>query len=283
MFVPRKILEEKLSQILAQDIGLGDVTASAVIPQDLQVEAEVIAKEAGVVAGVEEAVVLAEYVGLKTLANVVDGQEVNDKQVLLKISGNAQTLLTVERTLLNIMSRMSAIATKTRNLTQKVKAINPKVKIAATRKSSPGMLYFDKKAVIIGGGDTHRLHLDDMVLIKDNHLAIVGSVEKAVQLAKQNASFSKKVEVEVTSKEDAVVAAKAGADIIMLDNFAPEQIREAAELLASEGFLGVLEVSGGITEQNITEYAKAPVDIISLGALTHTVKALDISLEIIKK
>jgi nicotinate-nucleotide pyrophosphorylase (carboxylating) len=283
MFVPRKILEEKLSQILTQDIGLGDVTASAVIPQNLQVKAEVIAKETGTVAGVEEAVVLAEYVGLKVRANVVDGQEVADKQVLLEISGNAQTILTVERTLLNIMSRMSAIATKTRTLTQKIKAVNPKVKIAATRKSAPGMLYFDKKAVISGGGDAHRLHLDDMVLIKDNHLAIVGNVEKAVQLAKQNASFSKKIEVEVTSKEDAVSASKAGADIIMLDNFSPDQIREAAELLVSEGFLGVLEVSGGINEQNITDYAKAPVNVISLGALTHSVKALDISLEITKK
>ncbi|MCW4024658.1 MAG: carboxylating nicotinate-nucleotide diphosphorylase [Candidatus Bathyarchaeota archaeon] len=275
-------MEEKLSQILTQDIGLGDVTVSAVIPKDLQVKAEVIAKEAGVVAGVEEAVVLAEYVGLKVKANVADGQDVVNKQVLLESSGNAQTILTIERTLLNIMSRMSGIATKTKTLTQKINAINPNVKIAATRKSAPGMLYFDKKAVIIGGGDAHRLHLDDMVLIKDNHLAIVGSVEKAVQLAKQNASFSKKIEVEVTSKEDAVLASKAGADIIMLDNFSPDQIREAAELLVSEGFLGVLEASGGINEQNIAEYAKAPVNIISLGALTHSVKALDISLEITK-
>jgi nicotinate-nucleotide pyrophosphorylase (carboxylating) len=282
MFIPRKILEEKLSQILAEDIGQGDVTASAVIPAGLQVEAEVITKEEGVVAGIEEATVLAQYLGLKVKAKVSDGQEIENKQILMEISGDAQTLLCVERTLLNVLSRMSGIATKTRNLTQKIASINSKTKIAATRKSAPGMLYFDKKAVLIGGGDVHRLHLDDMILIKDNHLAIIGSVEEAVKLAKQNTSFSKKIEVEVTSKTDAVLAAKAGADIIMLDNFSPSQVKKAAELLAEAGFSGKLEVSGGITEQTILDYAKTQVDIISLGELTHSVKALDISLEIVK-
>jgi nicotinate-nucleotide pyrophosphorylase (carboxylating) len=282
MFIPRKILEEKLAQILAEDIGQGDVTATAVIPAGLQVEAEVIAKEDGVVAGIEEATVLAQYLGLKVKAKVSDGQEIENMQVLMEISGDAQTLLCVERTLLNVLSRMSGIATKTRNLTQKIASINSKTKIAATRKSAPGMLYFDKKAVLIGGGDVHRLHLDDMVLIKDNHLAIIGSVEEAVKLAKQNTSFSKKIEVEVTSKTDAELAAKAGADIIMLDNFSPSQVKKAAELLAEAGFSGKLEVSGGITEQNILDYAKTQVDIISLGELTHSVKALDISLEIAK-
>jgi nicotinate-nucleotide pyrophosphorylase (carboxylating) len=282
MFIPRKILEEKLAQILAEDIGQGDVTATAVIPAGLQVEAEVIAKEDGVAAGIEEATVLAQYLGLRFKAKVSDGQEIENKQVLMEISGDAQTLLSVERTLLNVLSRMSGIATKTRKLTQKIASINSKTKIAATRKSAPGMLYFDKKAVLIGGGDVHRLHLDDMVLIKDNHLAIIGSVEEAVKLAKQNTSFSKKIEVEVTSKTDAELAAKAGADIIMLDNFSPTQVKKAAELLSEAGFSGKLEVSGGITEQTILDYAKTQVDIISLGELTHSVKALDISLEIAK-
>jgi nicotinate-nucleotide pyrophosphorylase (carboxylating) len=282
MFIPRKVLEQKLATVLAEDIGQGDVTASAVIPTGLQIQAEVVAKQDGVVAGVEEAEVLAEYLGLKVKPHVSDGQETQNKQVLMEISGDAQTLLCVERTLLNVLSRMSGIATKTRNLTKKINTVNPKTKIAATRKSAPGMLYFDKKAVAIGGGDVHRLHLDDMVLIKDNHLAIVGSVEEAVKLAKQNTSFSKKVEVEVTSKADAVIAAKAGADIIMLDNFSPIQVKNAAEALAAAGFLGKLEVSGGITEQTLLDYAKTGVDIISLGELTHSVKALDISLEIVK-
>ncbi len=144
----------------------------------------------------------------------------------MEISGDAQTILSFERTLLNLLSRMSGIATKTRKLTEKLEKAGTKTKIAGTRKSAPGLLYFDKKAIIVGGGDPHRFHLDDMILIKDNHLAIVGSVEEAVKKAKANASFTKKIEVEVTKSEDAVKAANAGADIIMLDNFSPKQAKK---------------------------------------------------------
>lgn len=283
MFAPRRVVEEKLKQILAEDIGMGDVTAAAVIPPNLTVTAEVIAKEDGTVAGIEEATILAEALGLKVTANVADGAKIKNKQVLMQISGDAQTILSAERTLLNVLSRMSGIATKTRTLTEKLQKAGVKAKIAATRKSAPGLLYFDKKAVVIGGGDPHRLHLDDMVLIKDNHLAIVGSVEAAVKKAKANTSFTKKVEVEVTTVEDALKAAKAGADIIMLDNFSPKQAKEAGEALRKGGFGNVLlEVSGGITSENLLEYAKAQVDVISMGELTHSVKALDMSLEIVK-
>jgi len=283
MFVPRRIVEEKLKQLLADDIGQGDVTAAAVIPKNLIVNAEVIAKEEGIAAGIEEATFLAEYLGLTVKAKVADGEKIKNKQVLLQISGDAQTILSVERTTLNLLSRMSGIATKTRMLTEKLEKANVKAKIGATRKSAPGLLYFDKKAVVIGRGDPHRLHLDDMVLIKDNHLAIVGSVEEAVKKAKANASFTKKIEVEVLNVEDALKAARAGADIIMLDNFSPKQAKAAGETLKTAGFGKVLlEVSGGITGENLLEFASAQVDIISLGELTHSVKALDISLEIVK-
>jgi nicotinate-nucleotide pyrophosphorylase (carboxylating) len=283
MFMPRRIVEEKLKAVLEEDIGQGDVTAAAIIPKNLEAKAEIVAKEEGIVAGIEEAVILAEYLGLKAESKVADGQVVEAKQVLMQLSGNARTILTVERTLLNLLSRMSGIATQTRTLTEKLQKANVKTRIAATRKSAPGMLYFDKKAVVIGGGDPHRLHLDDMVLIKDNHLAIVGSIAEAVKKAKANVSFSKKIEVEVTSAEDALKAAKAGADIVMLDNFSPKQAKEAAEKLRKAGFDGVLlEASGGITAENLLDYASADVDIISMGSLTHSVKALDISLEIIK-
>ncbi len=185
--------------------------------------------------------------------------------------------------MLNLLSRMSGIATKTRMLIEKLEKAKAKTKIAATRKSAPGLLYFDKKAVIIGGGDTHRLHLDDMILIKDNHLAIVGSIEDAVRKTKANASFTKKIEIEVTTVEDALKAAKLGVDIIMLDNFSPKQAREASETLKKAGFNKVLlEVSGGIMGENLLEFASAQVDIISMGELTHSVKALDISLEIVR-
>src|SRR5208283_3789660 len=177
MFVPRKILEEKLLQLLSDDVGEGDVTAAAIIEPNLAVEAVVIAKDSGIAAGIEEATILAQSLGLKVKAKTSDGETIHNKQVLLEMSGNAQTILTVERTLLNILSRMSGIATATRRLTERLQQSGSKTRIAATRKSAPGLLYFDKKAVVIGGGDPHRLHLDDMVLIKDNHLAIVGSPE----------------------------------------------------------------------------------------------------------
>jgi len=283
MFVPRKIMEAKLRQMLAEDIGQGDVTGQAIIPPNLEAKAIVLAKEEGTVAGIEETIILAEYLGLNVKAKVADGEKIKNKQILMEISGDAQTILCAERTMLNLLSRMSGIATATRTLTKKLENAGSKAKIAATRKSAPGLLYFDKKAVTIGSGDPHRLHLDDMILIKDNHLVIVGSVEDAVKKAKANASFSKKIEVEVTKADDAMQAAKAGADIVMLDNFSPKKAKDASEMLKKAGFAKVLlEVSGKITGENLLEYAAAQVDIISMGELTHSVKALDISLEIMK-
>jgi nicotinate-nucleotide pyrophosphorylase (carboxylating) len=282
MFMPRKILEKKLTRLLTDDIGQGDVTTAALIPAGLTVEAEVIAKEAGTAAGIEETTILAESLGLSVRSLVADGEQVKKGRVLMKISGDARTILSAERTLLNLLSRMSGIATATRRLSEKLEKAHVKTRIAATRKTAPGMVYFDKKAVLIGGGDPHRLHLDDMVLIKDNHLAVAGSVEIAVKTAKQTASFSKKIEVEVTRAADALKAAKAGADVVMLDNFSPQQIRETVESLRKAGFFGkiLLEASGGITEENLVEYAQTQVDIISLGELTHSVRTLDMSLEI---
>jgi nicotinate-nucleotide pyrophosphorylase (carboxylating) len=284
MFMPRKVLEEKLKQILAEDVGKGDVTSEAVVPAGLTVEAVVVVKEEGVAAGIEEVVVFVESLGLSVKAEVGDGDEVKSGTVILKIHGDARVILSVERTMLNLLSRMSGIATKTRRLTEKLHEANLTVKVAATRKTAPGLLYFDKKAVVVGGGDPHRLRLDDMILVKDNHVAIVGSVEEAVKKAKASGS-GKKIEAEATSTADAVKAAEAGADIVMLDNFSPEQVREAVAALKKAGFFGkvLLEVSGGITEQNLLEYASTQVDIISMGALTHSVKALDISLEVSAK
>ena len=282
MFLPKKLLEEKLRRMLAEDLGQGDVTSALIVPEGSVAEAEVVAKEHGVVAGVEEAEVLLESLGLKLEACVKDGDEIKPKQALMKISGDTRTLICVERTLLNIVSRMSGIATTTRKLVNEIRNAGYKTRIACTRKTAPGLLYFDKKAVLVGGGDPHRLHLDDMILIKDNHIAIVGSVEKAVKMAKEKASFSKKIEVEVTSVNDVLAAAKAGADIIMLDNFSPKQVEKAVSLLKQAGFFGkvLIEASGGITVNNILDFASKEVDIISLGEITHSAKALDISLEI---
>jgi nicotinate-nucleotide pyrophosphorylase (carboxylating) len=282
MFLPRKILEEKLRNILAEDIGQGDITTALIVPADSTAKAEVIAKEAGVMAGMEEAKILVERLGLKAKILVPDGEKVKAKSVLMKISGHTQTILSVERTLLNIISRMSGIATTTRKLIEKIRKAKLKTKVACTRKVAPGLLYFDKKAVLIGGGDTHRLHLDDMILIKDNHIAVAGSIKKAIEKVRKDASFSKKIEVEVTRVKDVLAAARTRADIIMLDNFSPEQIEKAIKLLKKERLFGkiLLEASGRITGENILAYASKGVDIISLGEITHSAKALDISLEI---
>jgi nicotinate-nucleotide pyrophosphorylase (carboxylating) len=201
----------------------------------------------------------------------------------LQIEGDAATLLSLERTLLNLLSRMSGIATTTNRLIEKIDQAGFKTRVASTRKTAPGLRYFDKKAVITGGGDAHRWGLDDMVLIKDNHITIVGNAEEAIRKIREKVSFSKKIEVEVTNINDALEVAKTGADVIMLDNFSPKQTSETIDLLQKNQLRGkvLIEASGGITEQNILEYASTGVDIVSLGELTHSTKVLDISLDII--
>lgn len=284
MFLPRRILEEKLQRMVAEDVGQGDITTALIVPPESIAEAVAVAKETGVVAGIEEVKILLESLGLKVEASIADGEKIKAKQTLMKILGDARTILSVERTLLNILSRMSGIATTTKRLTEKLRKAGLKTKVASTRKTAPGLLYFDKKAVSIGGGDTHRLHLDDLILIKDNHIAVAGNVEKAIKKARMNTSFSKKIEVEVTKVDDVLVAARAGADIIMLDNFSLQQIEKAVKLLKKAGFFGkvLLEASGGITAENVIAFASTGVDVVSLGEITDSPKTLDISLEIVK-
>jgi len=284
MFLPKRVLEEKIRKFLEEDIGQGDITTSLAVSSGTIVEAEVVAKEDGVVAGVEEAVTLLASLNLQAEALVADGSRIEEKTIIMKIVGDARTLLAAERTLLNLLTRMSGIATTTNRLINKVQDAGHKTRIACTRKVAPGLLYFDKRAVMLGGGDTHRLHMDDLALIKDNHLAIIGNVADAVKKVRNAVSFSKKIEVEVTDVKEALVAAKAGADIVMFDNFSPQQVKEAVALLEREGFRSkvLIEVSGRITERNILEYAATGVDVLSLGELTDSVKALDMSLEVVR-
>ena len=279
--MPHKVLEEKLLRLLSEDLGQGDITTGLIIPVGTMVEAEMMAKEPGVVAGIEEAEVLLKSLGVRIETLVKDGGKVKIGQKMIRISGDARTILSAERTVLNLLSRMSGIATTTRSLVEKLQKAKLKVTVACTRKTAPGLMYFDKKAVLIGGGDTHRLHLDDMILIKDNHIAVAGGIEKTIGKARRATSFTKRIEAEVTSAEDAVRAAKAGADIIMLDNFSPNQARKTcASLKKTERRSEILiEASGGITAENIMEYASTGVDIVSLGEITQSPKALDISLK----
>jgi nicotinate-nucleotide pyrophosphorylase (carboxylating) len=284
MFLPRRILEEKLLGMLSDDVGQGDITTTLVVPPENTAQAEIKVKEAGVVAGIEEIKVLLDCLQLRAEALVSDGEKVRAQQVIMKISGNARTILTAERTLLNVLCRMSGIATITNGLIEKLQKAKLKTRVACTRKTAPGLLYFDKKAVFVGGGDPHRLHLDDMILIKDNHLALAGSVREAVGKVRARVSFSKKIEVEVSSPNDALAAAEAGADIILLDNFSPKQVEKAVRLLKERDSSRrvLIEASGGITAENVLEFASTHVDIVSLGELTDSVKALDMSLEITK-
>lgn len=284
MFLPEKMLEEKIRRFVEEDIGQGDITTFLTIPLGTIVEAEIIANESGIIAGIEEALTLLNSFDLKAGTPVPDGSMVKKNTVILKIIGDARTLLSIERSLLNILTRMSGIATTTHQLVEKLRRAGYKTRVACTRKVAPGLSYFDKKAVMLGGGDTHRLHLDDLVLIKDNHLVILGGVGQAVKKVRSSVSFSKKIEVEVSKEGKAIEAAKAGADIIMLDNFSPPQVKGTIALLKREGFRNkvLIEVSGGVNKQNILKFADAGPDILSLGEITDSVKALDISLNIVK-
>jgi nicotinate-nucleotide pyrophosphorylase (carboxylating) len=283
-FLPRKILKEKISKFLEEDLGQGDITTLLTVPSGTIVEAEIVAKESAVIAGMEEILTLLESFGFQVRVLVSDGGNVEGKATVLKIVGDARMLLSIERTLLNLLTRMSGIATATSRLIEKVRRAGYKTRIACTRKVAPGLLYFDKRAVMLGGGDTHRLHLDDLIIVKDNHLAVVGDVDAVVKSVKEAVSFSKKIEIEVSTEGEALEAAKAGADIVMLDNFFPQQIKNTMVLLDREGLRSkvLIEASGGINEQNVLEFAATGVDILSLGEITDSVKALDMSLEVVK-
>lgn len=272
---------EDLLRFIREDAPWGDVTSETVVP-DVTCRAVVRAKSQGIVAGLSEARRLFEHFGVTVRERSADGRAVAPGTVLLDLDGPARAILLVERTALNIIGRMSGIATRTREAVEAVRAVSPDVRVAATRKTAPGLRVLDKKAVILGGGDPHRYTLSDMVLIKDNHLALTPLAE-AIRRAKKE-SLYRVVEVEVETVEDAVTAAGAGADIVLLDNMPPDTVREAVRALAGRGLRGrlTLEVSGGVGEDTLAGYAATGVDIISMGALTHTVRNFDVSLDILK-
>jgi len=272
----------RIKEFLDEDIGYGDITSSTLIPEDQMAKGTLYFKEPGVVSGLVEAAIVFEVLGCKVTAQSKDGEKVEERQVLLTVNGPARSLLMGERLSLNIVGRMAGIATQTTKVVNAVKEKNQKTRVAATRKTLPGLREFDKRAVEHGGGDPHRFRLDDCVLIKDNHLELVPSITEAVRRARDGISFTKMVEIEVRSLAGAEEAARAGADIIMLDNIAPPMIGEWLGELDKKGLREgfIYEASGGITFNNAADYAAAGVDIISLGALTHSVRSLDVKFEI---
>ena len=266
--------KKQLSQFLAEDIGKGDIT-SDLLPKK-KISVKIISRENAIVAGTSYVKEIFKIKGCKSQILKKDGSKIKPNQVIMTITGHAGNILTCERTALNLLTRMSGIATQTNAL---VKKIPKKTKLYATRKTAPGLRYFDKEAVEIGGGKKHRLTLDEMVMIKDNHIAIEDSL---LSLIKKTKKKYKKFEVEVENTPDALLAAKEGATIIMLDNFSPVQIKKTIQVLKNQKLRNKvkLEASGGINSKNISKYGQTGVDIISVGSITNSVKGIDMSLEI---
>jgi len=273
---------ELLHRFLEEDAPFGDSTSEAIVP-GIWCTAAIFARKEGVIAGMEEAEALLSSLSLSVQSLVADGSLVRKETRIQEIHGPAEKILLAERTVLNILGRMSGIATRTRQLVDRVHAINPRCRVASTRKTAPGLRLLDKKAVVIGGGDSHRYSLSDMILIKDNHLSLV-PLQEAITRAQAQSPY-RLIEVEVTTPSMAEEAARMGVPIIMLDNLSVERVSETLDLLNRKGLRKglIIEVSGGITEDNIDAYASLAIDIISLGSLTHSVTTLDLSLEILEK
>ena len=271
-----------IREMIRADVGFEDITTEALIDRGTRVVADIVSREEGVVAGVDVAEMMAREFSISLIRWKDDGDPISGGERVLTLEGDARDILMVERTMLNLMMKMSGIATLTRSMLQRARAVNDGIRIAATRKTTPGLQWFEKQAVRIGGGDTHRFRLDDCAMIKDNHIAIVGNIEDAVRRVRDHVSFTKKVEVEVERPGDALLAADAGADIILLDNMNPVDVRKALEELESAGLRDrvIVEASGGIKPENVDKYASTGVDVISMGFITTSAHPVDLSLEI---
>ena len=274
--------EEKIRELLEEDLGYGDITSDSLLGAAHRARATVYLKEEGVAAGLAEIGALFRLLGCDVRLHGEDGARAEAGRVLMEVEGEARAILAGERTALNILGRMSGIATSVAEAVAAAGRVSPSVRVAATRKTVPGLRELDKRAVELGGGDTHRFRLDDCVLIKDNHLMFGFTISEAVERARRRVSFTKKIEVEVRTLEEAREAARAGADIVMFDNMSPDEIRDCLRALDGEGLRGgrLFEASGGITMENIAEYAASGVDVVSMGSLTHSVRSLDVKLRV---
>jgi len=274
-----KQVEQAIDRALAEDLSFGDVTTEALIPPEQKGRASIIARGEGVLAGVEvaKAVFLKVDPSMRFEASVEDGAKVRKKDVVAVIEGKVASILKGERVALNFLTRLSGIASETARYVEATKGL--KVRITDTRKTTPGIRVLEKYAVRVGGGKSHRHHLGDGILIKDNHLAALRSLgvelKEAIEKARQRSTLQIEVEVEIV--EQAQVALEAGADVIMLDNMAIEDMRRVIELAQGRA---LIEASGGITLDNVRQVAEVGVDLISVGALTHSARSLDLSLEL---
>jgi len=267
------ITDGQVEQWLREDVGHHDVTNH--LPGTT--EGRLVAKDAGVAAGIDAATAVFAYLDCPVESAVDDGTPIESGDVLLSVAGPTQDVLRGERPAVNVAAHAAGIATKTRKAVDVAREVSDDVAIAGTRKTTPGLRGVEKRAVVAGGGDTHRLDLSHMAMVKDNHVAEMG-LEGAVEHVAERTSFATQVEVEVEEPEDAPRAADAGADIVLLDNMSPGDCEQAVEALAANGHDDVLtEASGGITIETVPAYAKTGVDVISMGSLTHSADALDLS------
>ena len=273
----QELIDELIDLAFAEDIGDGDHTTLSTIPADAMGRQHLLVKQPGILAGVEVARRVFEKLDprLKMTVFINDGAAVKPGDIAFEVEGPVRSLLVAERTMLNIMQRMSGIATMTAAYQNRLKGL--KTKVLDTRKTTPGMRLLEKDAVKIGGGENHRIGLFDMILIKDNHVDFAGGIANAVERAREycrRTGRDLKIEVETRNEQEILQALESGADRIMFDNFTPEQTRRAVELIAGRA---ETESSGGITLENLRQYGEAGVDYISVGALTHSVKGLDMS------
>ena len=286
-----KYLDGLIDVALTEDVGVGDVTTAAVVPKGKKGLAEVIARDGGIIAGLEFTQNLFKKLDkdLKIETELRDGQRIKEGQTILTLEGELESILRGERVALNFLGRLSGIATLTSKFVERVKGT--KSKILDTRKTTPGLRLLEKYAVTVGGGENHRFGLYDMILIKENHLSACGGIQAALKAARlyvdeyqgqTKGRHSLKIEVEVKNTGELKEALKFSPDIIMLDNFDVEEIKKGAEIVerleTEAGKAPKLEVSGGVGLENVREIAEAGVDFISVGALTHSPKALDFSL-----
>lgn len=275
-------LDRIIEYMLEEDKGFGDITSESTVEKGLEANAYIISKDDGILAGMDIVRELFEEFGVEVTFWLNDGCEISKKDLLMSVRGDARTILLLERTALNLSMRMSGVASAANHYVDLVKDYD--VRIAGTRKTSPAISKFDKYALKVGGADTHRFSLDDMVLIKDNHIAMCDSPLDALLKAKKVTSFSKKIEIEVETLHDAIECVENKADIVMLDNMTGHEVKDVIDELEKLNIRqnSLIEVSGGIAEDNILDYVEYGVDIISIGALTHSSRSLNFSLKMEK-
>ncbi len=273
------MLIKDIERFIEEDLGYDDV--SCTIVPDEPSEAVIFTKEDCTVAGIREASAIFSYLGVRAETDLKDGDRLRAGDIIFRLRAGAVSILRGERLVLNFLGHLSGIATLTRACVDITRKHSEHTRVACTRKTTPGIRKFEKRAVAAGGGDPHRFNLSDSVMIKDNHIKVMG-IEAAIKAAGKT-SFTRKIEVEVESAEDAVLAAGMGADIIMLDNMQPEEVRNTLKTLDEKGLRDkvLVEASGGISRDNLEGYAKTGVDVISMGSLIHRASWIDISLEMV--